>query len=62
MQALAHCVGGLSLCMAIGGGLEGVRSATFSALAGHPIPTAGNKLRAGVHLATIVPQAAASTA
>jgi pimeloyl-ACP methyl ester carboxylesterase len=52
VQALAHCVGGLSLCMAIGGGLEGVRSATFSALAGHPIPTPANKLRAGVHLAT----------
>jgi len=53
VQALAHCVGGLSLFMAIGGGLEGVRSATFSALAGHPIPTTGNKLRAGVRLATV---------
>ena len=39
VQALGHCIGGLTLCMAIGGGLEGVRSATFSALAGHPIPT-----------------------
>ncbi len=50
---MGHCVGGLSLFMAIGGGLEGVRSATFSALAGHPVPTPGNQLRAGVHLATI---------
>lgn len=53
VQALAHCVGGLSLFMAIGGGLEGVRSATFSALAGHPVPTAANRLRAGVRLASL---------
>jgi pimeloyl-ACP methyl ester carboxylesterase len=53
VQTLAHCVGGLSLFMSIGGGLEGVRSATFSALAGHPIPTTANQLRAGVHLATL---------
>jgi pimeloyl-ACP methyl ester carboxylesterase len=52
VQAMGHCVGGLSLFMAIGGGLEGLRSATFSALAGHPIPTTGNKLRASVRLAT----------
>jgi pimeloyl-ACP methyl ester carboxylesterase len=52
VQALGHCVGGLSLFMAIGGGLEGLRSATFSALAGHPIPTVGNKLRAGVRMAS----------
>ena len=43
VQAMGHCVGGLSLFMAIGGGLEGLRSATFSALAGHPIPTPGNQ-------------------
>jgi pimeloyl-ACP methyl ester carboxylesterase len=53
VQAMGHCVGGLSLFMAIGGGLEGLRSATFSSLAGHPIATPGNRLRAGVHLATI---------
>ena len=53
VQAMGHCVGGLSLFMALGGGLEGVRSATFSALAGHPIPTPGNRLRAGVRLATL---------
>ena len=45
---MGHCVGGLSLFMAIGGGLEGLRSATFSALAGHPIPTVGNQVRAGI--------------
>jgi len=52
VQAMGHCVGGLSLFMAIGGGLEGLRSATFSSLAGHPIATPGNRLRAGAHLAT----------
>ena len=36
VQAMGHCVGGLSLFMAIGGGLEGLRSATFSSLAGTP--------------------------
>lgn len=53
VQVLAHCVGGLSLFMALGGGLEGVRSAIFSALAGHPIATPANRLRSGMRLATI---------
>jgi pimeloyl-ACP methyl ester carboxylesterase len=53
VQAMGHCVGGLSLFMAIGGGLEGLRSATFSALAGHPIPTVGNQVRAGIRMATV---------
>jgi cholesterol oxidase len=53
VQALGHCVGGLSLFMAIGGGLEGLRSATFSALAGHPIPTPGNQVRAWIRLASL---------
>jgi cholesterol oxidase len=52
VQVLAHCVGGLSLFMAIGAGLEGVRSAVFSALAGHPIPTVANQLRSHARLAT----------
>jgi pimeloyl-ACP methyl ester carboxylesterase len=52
VQALAHCVGGLSLFMAIGGGLEGVRSAVFSALAGNPIPTPANQVRSHARLAT----------
>ena len=53
VQALAHCVGGLSLFMAIGAGLEGVRSAVFSALAGHPIPTPANQLRSHARLASV---------
>ena len=53
VQALGHCIGGLSLFMAIGGGLEGLRSACFSALAGHPMCTVGNEIRARIHLATI---------
>ena len=54
VQALGHCIGGLTLFMAIGGGLEGVRSATFSALAGHPIPTPANRLRAHVRVPTVL--------
>ncbi len=54
VQVMGHCVGGLSLFMAMGGGMEGVRSATFSSLAGHPIPTPGNKARAWVRMATLL--------
>lgn len=53
VQAFGHCIGGLSLFMAMGAGLEGVRSATFSSLAGNPIPTPGNQARAWVRMATI---------
>ena len=53
VQAFGHCVGGLSLFMAMGGGMEGLRSATFSSLAGHPIPTPGNQARAWARMATI---------
>jgi cholesterol oxidase len=53
VQVLAHCVGGLSAFMALGAGLEGVRSAVFSALAGHPIPTPANRLRSWIRLATL---------
>ncbi len=53
VQAMGHCVGGLSLFMAMGGGMQGVRSLTFSSLAGNPIPTPGNQARAHARLATI---------
>jgi pimeloyl-ACP methyl ester carboxylesterase len=53
VQAMGHCVGGLSLFMAIGGGMQGLRSAMFSALAGHPIPTVGNQVRAGIRMASV---------
>jgi cholesterol oxidase len=52
VQALGHCIGGLSLFMAIGAGMQGVRSVTFSSLAGHPIPTPGNQARAWARTAT----------
>lgn len=54
VQAMGHCVGGLSLFMAIGGGMQGLRSATFSSLAGHPIPTPGNQVRAGIRMASLL--------
>jgi pimeloyl-ACP methyl ester carboxylesterase len=61
VQALGHCIGGLTLFMAIGGGLEGVRSATCSALAGHPIPTPANRLRAHVRVPTVLRKAGMPT-
>src|SRR4051795_4071315 len=54
VQAMGHCIGGLSLFMAMGGGLQGVRSLTFSSLAGNPIPTPGNQARAWARLATLL--------
>lgn len=53
VQVFGHCVGGLSLFMAMGAGMEGVRSATFSSLAGNPIPTPGNQARAWARMATM---------
>jgi len=53
VQVFGHCVGGLSLFMAMGAGMEGVRSATFSSLAGNPIPTPGNQARAWARMATL---------
>ena len=53
VQVLAHCVGGLSLFMALGAGLEGVRSAVFSALAGNPVATPANRLRSWLRLASV---------
>jgi cholesterol oxidase len=61
VQALGHCIGGLTLFMAIGGGLEGVRSATFSAVAGHPVPTPANRLRAHVRVPTVLRMAGMPT-
>jgi pimeloyl-ACP methyl ester carboxylesterase len=54
IQAFGHCIGGLSLFMAIASGMTGLRSVTFSSLAGHPIPTFGNQVRAHMRLATIL--------
>src|SRR5262249_23776351 len=53
VQAMGHCVGGLSLFMAIGGWLEGLRSAPFSPPAGPPIPPGGNRTGAGIRLARV---------
>src|SRR5262249_36847353 len=50
VQAMGHCIGGLTLFMALGGGLEGVRAATISAVAGHPGPAPRNRLRAPVRV------------
>jgi cholesterol oxidase len=54
VQAMGHCIGGLTLFMALGGGMQGVRAATLSAVAGHPVPTPGNRLRAWVRVPTLM--------
>src|SRR3954451_21141849 len=54
VQDFGHCIGGLSLFMAMGAGMPGVRSLTFSSLAGNPIPTPGNQARAWARLATLL--------
>ncbi len=62
VQVFGHCIGGLSLFMAMGGGMEGVRSATFSSLAGNPIPTPGNQARAWARMATHASRRSGSSA
>jgi cholesterol oxidase len=50
VQVMAHCVGSLTLQMALASGLEGVRSAVCSQLTLHPVPPLLNELKAGLHL------------
>jgi len=57
VQVLAHCVGSMSLVMALAAGLEGVRSAVCSQLGAHPIPTPANRVRAQIRLASILKHA-----
>jgi len=54
VQMMAHCVGSMSLVMALAAGMEGVRSAICSQLALHPVPTRTNRVRAGMRLASVL--------
>lgn len=54
VQVMAHCVGSLTLLMALSQGLEGVRSAVASQLTLHPVPPALNKLKADLYLANFL--------
>ncbi|MEP6992237.1 MAG: hypothetical protein ABJA80_14995 [bacterium] len=51
VQIMAHCVGSLTMLMALGNGLQGVRSAVASQLTLHPRVAPLNKLRSGLHMA-----------
>jgi cholesterol oxidase len=54
VQVMAHCVGSLTLLMALSQGLEGVRSAVSSQLTLHPVPPMLNKLKADLYLANFL--------
>ena len=51
VQAVGHCVGSMSLLMALMAGVEGVRSAVCSQLTTHLHTTVENRFKAGIHLA-----------
>ncbi len=54
VQALGHCVGSLTLLMALARGMKGVRSAISSQLTLHPMTVPLNQLRAKAHLANFL--------
>lgn len=53
VQIVAHCVGSLTMLMALSLGLTGVRSAVASQLTLHPRAGALNELRAGLYAADV---------
>lgn len=54
VQIMAHCVGSLTFLLAMTQGLEGVRSAVSSALTLHPVAPPLNRLKARLHLASVL--------
>lgn len=54
VQIVAHCVGSLTMLMALGLGLEGVRSAVASQVTLHPRGGALNELRAGIYAGNLI--------
>lgn len=54
VQIMAHCVGSLTMLMALGLGLEGVRSAVASQLTLHPRGGTLNELRAGIYAGNLL--------
>lgn len=57
VQVMAHCVGSMTLLMAMLAGLQGVRSAVCSALSFYPISPMANRIRAGLDLGTALARA-----
>ena len=54
VQMVAHCVGSLTLLMALAAGLEGVRSVVASQLTLHPRVAPLNKVRSGFYVANFL--------
>ena len=54
VQVVAHCVGAMSLLMALCSGMQGVRSAVCSQLSAHPVVIPQLELKAATHLPTIL--------
>ncbi|WP_137843566.1 alpha/beta fold hydrolase [Microbacterium sp. 2FI] len=54
VQIMAHCVGSLTMLMALSLGLSGVRSAVASQLTLHPRAGTLNELRAGIYAGNII--------
>lgn len=54
VQIVAHCVGSLTMLMALSDGLEGVRSAVASQLTLHPRAGTLNELRAGIYAGDLI--------
>lgn len=61
VQVMAHCVGSMTLLMALLAGLEGVRSAICSALTFYPISPMANRIRAGLDLGAAAAAAGLTT-
>jgi cholesterol oxidase len=51
VQAFGHCVGSLSLQMAVLAGLTGIRSAVCAQAPLHPVTSAFNQVKSGLHVA-----------
>ena len=54
VQIMAHCVGSMTMLMALGHGLKGVRSAVASQLTLHPRVAPLNKVRSGLYMANFL--------
>jgi cholesterol oxidase len=54
VQAIGHCVGSMTLLMALLGGLQGVRSIICSQLSTHPVTTGLTRLKARLRLAEVL--------
>jgi cholesterol oxidase len=55
VQVMAHCVGSMSFLMGMMAGMKGVRSAVCSQLTAHPVAPTLNQVKAGLHLADLLP-------